>query len=214
MAYSTYTEILTLVKDWSNRRDISDERFQNFIDFAGSLANQTLRVPSMEFTTILTVSNDGHIDIPFDFLELRSLTGPFNDQDSFPLERIAWDQFINYKTDDITAQESFPQFYSRQGAYWFLTPAPIAGTQITCHYYRSLPTIDTVNQENWLSQLSPMTYVFGAMHYLYLYLMDDDRAEYWLNKYMGELARIQDIADKSEYNGSSLSVRPKMLGEV
>lgn len=206
MAYQTYPEILNLVKTWSNRGDLTDENFYNFIFFAGNMANQLLRVPAMEFTTVLSASVDGHIVIPSDLLELRSLTAKFNEQDSVPLERIAWDQFVNYKHvgsgvgTDLT-------YFARQGAYWFLSPQPEAGTQITCHYYRTMPDINVDEPTNWLVMLSPMTYVFGALHYLYLYLMDDDRAQYWLTKFEAELQRLQDLSDKAEYKGTSLTVR-------
>lgn len=207
MAYETYSDIVKLVKSWSNRRDLSDEEFYNFIYFAGNMANQILRVPAMEFTTILTVSEDGHVVIPYDFLELRSMTAKFNEQNSVTLERIAWDQFINYKQDD-TGNES-PAYYARQGAFWFFTPQPSAGTKITCHYYRSMPDVSASEPVNWLTNLSPMTYVFGALHYLYLYVMDDERAQYWLDKFNAELARLQSLADDSEYRGTSLTVRDR-----
>lgn len=207
MAYETYQDIVALVKSWSNRRDLSDENFYNFIYFAGNMANQILRVPAMEQTVILTVSEDGHVVIPFDFLELRSMTAKFNEQDSVPLERIAWDQFINYKSDDNADDKM--AYYARQGAYWFFTPKPETGTQITTHYYRSMPDINVEEPENWLTNLSPMTYVFGALHYLYLYLMDDDRAQYWLDKFNSELDRLQTLADGAEYKGTSLTVRDR-----
>jgi hypothetical protein len=216
MAYQTYTEIRDLVKSWSNRGDLTDENFYNFIFFAGNLANQTLRVPPMEFTVILEASVDGHIVIPSDFLELRSLTAKFNEQDSVPLERIAWDQFVNYKHVNSGAGTDLT-YFARQGAYWFLSPQPEPGTKITCHYYRSMPDVNVDEPTNWLTMLSPMTYVFGALHYLYLFLMDDDRAEYWLNKFKAELARIQDMSDGAEYEGTSLTIRNReslLTGEL
>lgn len=207
MAYETFNDIVKLVKSWSNRRDLSDDEIYNFIYFAGNFANQILRVPAMEFTSILSVSADGHVVIPYDFLELRSMTANFDQQDSVALERVAWDQFVNYKHDDTGNEQ--PKYYSRQGAFWFFTPQPAQGTKITCHYYRSMPDVSSTEPENWLTNLSPMTYVFGALHYLYLYVMDDERAAYWLDKFNGELARLQSMADDSEYKGTSITVRDR-----
>lgn len=214
MPYETYSEIVTLVKSWSNRRDLTDDQFYNFIYFAGNMANQVLRVPAMENTVILEASEDGHIVIPYDLLELRSLTANFNEQDSMPLQRLAWDQFVTYKEEDNPGDGVL--YFARQGAFWFLSPAPPAGTKVTCHYYRSMPDIGVSLdiQENWLSNLSPMTYVFGALHYLYLFVMDDERAEYWLAKFRGELERLQTLADGSEYKGTSLSVKPRTLSDT
>lgn len=215
MAYETYSELVSLVKTWSNRRDLSDDNFYNFIFFAGNMANQILRVPAMENTTILDVSVDGQVVIPFDFLELRSLTANFDSSDSVPLERIAWDQYINYYNDDSNPNDTQPTYFARQGSFWFLTPNPGATAKVTCHYYRAIPDINIDETTNWLTELSPMTYVFGSLHYLYLFLMDDDRAQYWLMKFQEELARIQTISDNAEYKGTSLSVRSRTpWGEI
>lgn len=207
MAYETFSELLGLVKGWSNRRDLTDENFYNFIFFAGNMANQLLRVPAMENTLVLDVSVDGQVVIPYDFMELRSLTANFGSTDSVPLERIAWDQFINYYNDDSNPNNTQPLYFARQGAFWFLTPNPGDTVKVTCHYYRAMPDINIDEPTNWLTELSPMTYVFGALHYLYLYLMDDDRAQYWLVKFQDEISRIQAVSDKAEYSGSSLSVK-------
>lgn len=218
MAYETYSELLELVRGWSNRRDITDDQFYNFIFFAGNFANQVLRVPAMENTLILDVSVDGQVVIPFDFLELRSLTAAFDAEDSVPLERVAWDQYINYVNDpNPDTSDTRARYFSRQGSFWFITPVPEVGTQVTCHYYRALPDINVDEPTNWLTMLSPMTYLFGSLHYLYLYLMDDDRAEYWLNKFTAELTRIQELATMAEYKGTSLTVRarsPSAQGEI
>jgi len=217
MAYETYNEVLTLVKSWSNRRDLTDDQFYNFIFFAGNFANQVLRVPAMENTEILSTLVDGQVVIPFDFLELRSLTANFDTEDSVPLERVAWDQYVNYVNDPNAQNETQPRYFSRQGAFWFITPVPEENTQITCHYYRALPDISVSEPTNWLIQLSPMTYLFGALHYLYLFLMDDERAQYWQTKFIDELTRIQELASNAEYKGTSLTVRarnPSAQGEI
>ncbi|UMO76438.1 hypothetical protein DNAM_100 [Pseudomonas phage BroderSalsa] len=212
MAIATYDDLLREVRSWSNRNDLTDEQIYSFLYYAGSAANQVLRVPAMENTEILTVSEGGKLVIPPSFLELRSLTAMTGSDLSLPLERVAWDQFINYRRSDNVGGQ--PRYFSRQGAYLFLTPAPPDGTQVTCHYYAAMPDINPTEQLNWLSDLSPMAYLYGALHFAFLFLMDEERSEYWKGKFQTEVERIQNMSDSAEYAGSALVVRSKTTGGI
>lgn len=208
MAISTYDDIVRQVKSWSNRSDLTDEQFGSFIYFAGNIANQLLRVPAMENTVILEVNEEGHVVIPYDFLELRSMTYEWNTPDSQPMERLAWDQFVNYYNSPDAA-DAPTKFFSRQGPYWFLSAKPAMGSKITVHYYRSMPDINISEQVNWLSDMSPMAYVWGALYYLYMFVQDEERATYWKGLFNEELGRIQTLCDNAEYKGSALAVRSR-----
>lgn len=213
MAISTYGDILRQVQMWANRTDLTDEQYNSFIFFAGNIANQLLRVPAMESTVILEVTPDGHINIPFDFLELRSMTFAWGTEDSKPLSRISWDQFVNYYNSP-SSDSTGVNFFSRQGAFWFISSKPETGAKVTVHYYRAMPEINTTEQTNWLSDLSPMTYIFGALHYLYMFVQDEERASYWKTLFNEELNRIQMLSDNAEYKGTALAVRARnILGE-
>lgn len=204
MAIATYDDIANQIRRWCNREDLEDEDIYSFIYFAGNAANQVLRVPAMEYTELLEVSEGGKIAIPSDFLELRSITCFWNDDQAVPLERVAWDQFINYRANE---NDGKPKFFARQGTYMWLTPEPPIGTKVTFHYYRSMPDITPQEPVNWLSDMSPMSYLYGGLHYAYMFLMDEERAEYWKAKWQVELDRIQGLADSAEHKGSSLTIR-------
>lgn len=207
MRIANYTDLLTSLKDWSNRSDLSEEVLGNFVYLTGSLACQTLRVPAMENTMILDVTADGHVNLPFDLLELRSLTHAWNSEKSVPLSRIAWDQYVNYLNAGIP--DYSPHFFARQGPYWFIAPKPPEASKVTCHYYRTLPDLSPQEQTNWLVQMSPLTYLFGSLHFLHLYIFDEERADFWLKKFQGEIIRIQAMSDEAEYAGASLAIRSK-----
>lgn len=208
MAISTYDDIVRQVKMWANRSDLTDEQYGSFIYFAGNIANQLLRVPAMENTVILEVNEEGHIVIPYDFLELRSMTYEWNSPTSQPMSRLAWDQFVNYYNSP-DAVDAPTKFFSRQGPYWFLSAKPTAGSKITVHYYRSMPDINVAEQLNWLSDMSPMTYIWGALYYLYMFVQDEERATYWKSLFNEELGRIQTLCDNAEYKGASMAVRSR-----
>lgn len=204
MAIATYNDIVDQIRRWSNRSDLTDEDIYSFIYFTGNSANQVLRVPAMEWTDILEVSEGGKIVIPPDFLELRSITALWNDDTGVPLERVSWDQFVNYRNNEDYTK---PRFFARQGPYLWITPEPALGDKVTFHYYRSMPDISPEEPINWLSDLSPMAYLYGALHYCHLFLLDEERAQYWNEKFKNELERIQNLADSAEHRGSALTIR-------
>lgn len=207
MKIDSYDTLLAEAKNWSGRTDLTDDQYNSFIYFTGSMANQLLRIAPMEFTAILDVTEDGHVTIPFDFLELKSMTAFFDNDDSVPLTRVAWEQYVNYVNDDDNANATQPHYFSQQGAFWFLAPRPAVGTKVTCHYFRTLPDIQPDAQTNWLVQLSPLTYLYGTLHFLHLFIYDEERAAYWLEKMQGEITRLQLMYDTSLHTGSSLQVR-------
>lgn len=211
MALSTYDDIVKQVITWSNRKDISPEQIETFIHFAGNAANQMLRVPANEWTEVIEVSEGGKVIIPYDFLELKSMTAFWNDNKSIPLEIVAWDQFVRHRNNskDLSGQ---PKYFARQGPFFFLSPEPAEGTKVTFHYHRTMPDINPQEQVNWLVQMSPMAYLFGALQFLFLFVFDEERADFWNKKFDAEVTRIQAMADNAEMKGSSLAVRDQMPG--
>lgn len=213
MAIATYGDIVKEIRSWTNRPDLTDENIASFIYYAGNTVNQVLRVPAMENTEIVEVSEGGKINIPEDFLEQRSLTALWNSNESVPVERVAWDQFLNYRNSDNNTGGK-PRYFARQGPYLFLTPEPPIGAKVVIHYYRAMPNISAAEPLNWLSQLSPMSYLYGGLHFAYLFIFDEERSEYWKTKFQAEMDRIQMMASTAEYVGSALTVRPKRPQEI
>jgi hypothetical protein len=206
LTISKYSDLVRLIRSWTNRADLTDDNIQEFLYFAGSQASQILRVPAMEDIELLDVSPDGHCVIPYDFQQLRGLTCQWSSETSVPLERVSWDQYINYRNNPDLVDNT-ARYFARQGPYWFIAPNPPVGAKVTCHYYRTMPNIDPSNEVNWLVQMAPLVYLYGALHYAFLFLFDEERSAFWEQKYNSELQRVQDMADTAEYKGTRLAVR-------
>lgn len=211
MKITTYDTLIQEAKNWSGRTDLTDDQYHSFSYLAGSMASQILRVAPMEWTVVIDVGPDGQVVIPPDFYELKSLTWAYNEEDSVPMQQITWTQFINYRNGATSdGSQETPKWFAQQGPFWFLAPTPLnAGSKITCHYFRTIPDIDAQNQTNWLVQLSPLTYLYGVLHFLHLFVYDEERGEYWRQKLEGELARIQNMYDSSQYKGTVLAIQSK-----
>lgn len=205
MSIATFDDLLLKVPQWAERTDISEELITDFLYMAEAEASQQLRVPAMENAELLVVSN-GSVTVPFDFLELRRLT--WQGSEDKVLQYLSWDQFVNINQSGGVYQDTTtPTYFSRQGANWFISPEPADDTNILCHYYRYVPAIGPQTSSNWLLDLSPQVYLYGGLKYLHEYVMDNERATYWEQKFMNELQRLQTIADRAEHMGTHLAIR-------
>lgn len=204
MAIASYNDLLAKIPQWGERIDLDESLIRDFIFMAEAEAGQLLRVPAMESAEQLVVTG-GKVKIPFDFMELRRLTHEHEDN---VLKYLSWDQFVTVNRDGGVNQDTqTPQYFSRQGADWFISPAPADGQVILCHYYRFIPALGDDQSSNWLLKISPQTYLFGGLKYLFEYVMDQERAAYWTKRFSDELTKLQAIADRAEHTGSILVVR-------
>lgn len=207
MQITTYDTLVAEAKNWSGRTDLTDDQYHSFTYLTGSMASQILRVAPMEWTTVITVGPDGQVVIPPDFYELKSLTWENNSDESKPLQQVSWEQFVNYRNGATADADTDTKWFAQQGPFWFLAPNPEPGTSVTCHYFRTIPDIDQTHQTNWLVQLSPLTYLYGVLHFLHLFVYDEERGEYWRQKMEGELQRVQNMYNTSLYKGTRLAVQ-------
>lgn len=208
MKISTYSTLIAEAKNWSGRSDLTDDQYDSFVYFTGSMANQLLRITPQERTAVLDISPDGHVVIPADFLELKAATAVFGSDDSLPLQRVAWDQYVYY-LNGAEQGDTATRYIAQQGPYMFVAPLPPAGSKVTMHYYSAMPDINIEQQTNWLVQVSPLTYLYGVLHFLHLFVFDEERAAYWLEKMQGEIVRLQLTNDAAKHAGTSLAVRAR-----
>lgn len=197
-----YASLITAVHDWSARSDISTTLIEQFIGLAEAKASESLRVPAMEVAKEVSSVN-GNLKIPSDYLQLRAITSPDGDS-SRQLRYVSMDNFmlLNHPSD----QESLA--FTRQGPYWYLASNPGDGTNYTCFYYAGIDALDSLNPVNWLLQMAPQLYLYGALWFLFEYTFDEPRSKFWAARFDTELQTIQAIADAAEHRGSILAVSP------
>lgn len=204
MAMTSYSDLITAVSTWSARSDITVPQIQEFIGMAEAKASQMLRVPSMESSKDIS-SVQGRIKIPSDFMELRAITTPDGDS-SREMRYMSMDQWMKVRHDGSNPNLSIN--FTRQGPYWYIASNPADGSNYTVYYYAGIEALSSLSQVNWLLQMCPQAYLYGALAYLYEFTFDEERSMYWMNKFMAELKSIQDVADAAEYRGSIIQVGP------
>lgn len=160
----TYTELVTLVRNWSNRDAdvVSDAIIKDCLKYAADKAYRTLRVPPLENvatyekTLLDSATTQGNnlipskteIILPSDLIEFIQI----KELDSSGQPTRVFNEKVDIRTfNDPTAEKySNNNYFARQRNLLFLTPGFGLGrtgntaNSIELYYYRRLPALDSV----------------------------------------------------------------------
>ena len=166
---TTYSGLLTSVGDYLDRSDLNT-KIPNFFQLFEARLNRLLRVPEMEVTATLTVT-DGVATLPTEWLEIRHLYWN-GDTDSeivpVPLATMRRD----YPLGSYTGR---PQVYAVIGGEIHLAPLPAGDGELTIVYYEKIPALSSTNESNWLSESHPDIYLYGLIVQAEFYGWNDER---------------------------------------
>jgi len=183
----TYTELVALVRDWSNKDTavLSDARIQDCLRYAADKCYRKLRISALENTitynsTDLTaattagnnlVPSKTEITLPSDliqFIEIREIDA--NGQTT---------RVFNEKTDlrtfnDWTANKyNYSAYWARQGNKVILSPGFNDGTstsvpsKVELHYYRRLAALNALYNVTTTNYTAGLLTTTGGTTYLY-----------------------------------------------
>jgi hypothetical protein len=203
MAVTNLGQLRTLVKDWSNRTDISDTTFDSFINLAQERANRVLRIPVLEGYQSLTITSEGTINLPTDYLEAKALSVSVGGR-TYDLERKDLPLVVGKQTDS-----GFPKYFARQQNRFFVAPINNAVNQADLYYYIALNPLVNDTDSNWFVEYGTDLLLYGALAELSLYTKNPEEAAAFEGKFRGAAAEIENMANKAEFSGSTLGIRPK-----
>lgn len=158
----TYTELVTLVRNWSNRDEevVSDAIIKDCLKYAADKAYRTLRVPPLEnvatyektlleaatTTTSGLLPSKTEIILPYDLIEFIQI----KEVDSAGQATRVFNEKVDIRTfNDPTAEKySGNNYFARQRNLLFLTPgfgqnsSGNTANAIELYYYRRLPALN------------------------------------------------------------------------
>ena len=145
---ATYTELVTKVKDWSNRSDISDAVVGDFLAIAQKKINNTLRIPPMEqLVQIAVTANTDTIAVPADMIEviyLRTLKSDGTTDIVFESKTDARNFVLTVLPSPTSVGTK--GVFTRIGSNYRVSPMIIATeaapTVVEIYYYRVLPELN------------------------------------------------------------------------
>jgi hypothetical protein len=168
---------------------------QTFIDQAIMRIQRDLRIPAMEKSVNVTISDTyTGLLIPGDFLELIQLVPEANDH--------------KLRKCDITRAllgargSGDPEEYARQGSLWVLAPTPVSGSVIRIDYYAELDPLVNPTDTNVVSEIAWDLIVNAALVQACVYYKDKRAADFE-TQYQTIFTALQDQADEDDTNGGS-----------
>ena len=204
MASQTLLDLRSRVRAWSNRKDISDELLNDFINIAQARLNRLLRIPPLEADAILTPDSEGVVRVPRDFLRMIAMW--YTDAQG---RRVSLDRKDAAYTEQLASGISAsPLFFSRQQFEIQLAPVPadVPADSLELYYYASIQPLTQDIDINWFTEDAPEVLLYGALSELSLYLRDEIGAGQWEAKFQNHSKEIQNIEDTAMWSGGTLAI--------
>lgn len=199
-APTSYTELQTEIALWLVRDDL-ETIIPNFIAMGERRINRVLRVPEMENTVNLTVT-DGVADLPSDFLQARAVYSG-----GLVLEVMGLAQFKRTYPD----QQGGPaRHFTIAGNEIQFGPG---GTFVaTMDYYANIEPLSAINPTNWLLETDYDVYLAAALVEGFTYLRDPEGMSIWSSRLSSALADVMSRARKKTFGSGPLVARVYVPG--
>jgi len=187
--------------EWSQRKNISDDVLNDFIELALSKANRALRIPPLETAATLAVDGDGYFELPENFLEVKELSVDRNGQ-HIVLERKAIHE-VDYASTHSTGN---PCIFGRYGNGMRIAPWDAESSVTRLYYYYVIPQMPSDQSENWFTLYAPEVLLYGALAELANYTRDQDGVALWNGKFNEAVDIIQKVEDRAAWSGGPIAV--------
>ena len=208
MAISTYTNLCTAVANWLARDDLTS-RIPEFITLFEAKANRELRCPQMEKRSYTSVDTGNtapeFISLPGDFqtmrrLRLSGVTGKPR------LANVSGQQadMLRYSIANASGQ---PEFFTIVGNELELIPTPGQNYELEMIYRANLDPLDSDTASNWLLDLAPDAYLYGALLEAAPYMKDDNRIAVWAAGLTTVFDGLNRLGMEQSYMSGPMSVR-------
>lgn len=203
----TYSELISAVKEWSQRKNISDSTISIFLEAALSRANWALRIPPLEAQKLSLINAGGYIEVPPDFVEMKSISVTIDDV-VYILDRKSISEVDSLAGFNATS-DGIPSLFARIGNYFRIAPwSGVEGEYATLYYYAALPPLSLNNTSNWFSEFAPTVLIYGALSELSDYSRDTEGSQLWKARFTEEVNILQAVEDKAQWTGSTLAITP------
>lgn len=229
--YDTFKELEDAVVDWTDREDIRP-RVKDFIRLVTTKAARQLRVPTMERTQIVNLYKDGSVQIPLDLVELISIdyletqdkgdgSGDENVLRRHSLKKSSIYEFKNAVDSFFNGgSQGLPQKFAREGSLYKIFPLTeysedivggFTGTydiygKVEIHYFALPVTLQFDDDTNWLLQIAPEVYLYGALAHAYEFVRDLETAAFWDARMENSISEIQAWSIRADEQGGLIEV--------
>ena len=202
MAISTFDTLKTAIANSLARTDL-DAQIPNFIMLAEARLSRELETREQEKRATATLTaGDEFTALPTDLRETREVK--LNTTPNTVLEYmspVALDKAYP------SGGNGKPAAFSIVGSEMKLRPIPDSGYTAEIIYVGSLTALSDTNTVNTMLIRHPDAYLTGSLVEAYLYLMDDQRAQLYDQKYSRIIEEIRKDEQRAHYGTGTLQIQ-------
>lgn len=174
MAKTKYIELVSKVRDWSNKPEMSsipDAVIEDCLRYAADECYRTLRIPPLEASITYTVSSLNNTGVGINAQTAFTIPEDLTEFIYLRTTTLGSNAMFNEVTDKRSFFDSYAEEYSRYNWMWkenkvYIHPQLAAGTTVEIHYYKRLSSLDAtydVTPINYLIGLSDATQPYVSL---------------------------------------------------
>lgn len=201
MSITNYSDLQATIASYLARTDLTAQ-IPDFIQLAETRLRRDLRIRQMlKVVTTQTTANDGTVELPSDFLQMRDLHVNTN-----PITVLRYESPSNFYRNTWSTVTGIPVQYTILAQEFQFAPAPATNYTLQMMYYAAPPYLSNTNPSNVFLANCPDLLLYGALGEAAPYLMDDARLQTWASMYDRGLAALTVSDDQGEYSGSPIAI--------
>ena len=201
MSISTYAELKTAIANFLARDDLTDQ-IPNFIQLAEARMSRELETREQEKRATATLtSGDGFIALPTDMREIREVKLNTN-----PNRVLTYHSPSSLDSTYPSTGAGVPQGFSIIGKEMNFRPIPDSSYTVELVYIGGLASISDVSTPT-LFLRSPDLYLYGALAEAYAYLLDEQRAAQYDQKFTRGIEEVRRDEGRAHYGSGSLRMQ-------
>ena len=202
MAITNYTQLKSAIAEFLDRDDLTTI-IPTFISLAEAQMQREIRHYRMVQRSRAQVDSR-YTAIPADWVE--TIRFHLTEGTTYRLNLTSVDDMLQLR-EQRSNEPGTPTHYAHIGASIEVFPNPDAVYEAELMYYEKIPALSESNATNWLLELAPDAYLYGALVQSAPYLKDDARLQVFGGLYAGAVQAVNDDNEKARFGGSGLRLR-------
>lgn len=201
MAIDTYTNLQTAIANFLARDDLTAQ-IPDFITMAEARMSRELETRSQEKrATASTVGGNEYLSLPTDLREVREVK-----LNTTPLTVLSYYSPVALDEKFASGGQGKPLGYSIIGDEIKLRPVPDTTYSLEIVYIGTINALSATNATNNILSRSPDAYLYGALAEAYAYLLDEQRAAQYLQRFNLAIDEIRRDEQRAHYGTGSLQM--------
>ena len=206
MSISTYAELQEGIRAWINAPEI-DQSIASFISLAEAKFNRRIRDYRMVKRATAEI-DAGYAAVPADWLQ--TVRFQLNTTPITTLEYVTPDQAAEERVRFVSSGQT--RFFTVIGKQFQFVPAPDGTLDGELTYYSKIPALSDEETSNWLLEVAPDAYLYGALMEASPYLDDAEKMNIWGGLLEQAMQALRVEGERASIGSSSLRMRAQPMG--